>query len=211
MTPDEWDRATDTAPMIAFLGWEERGTARKRRLYLAALCRHFWRHLEVATGHAAVEASEAFVERRLSVDELRAAHAAHLQGHVNYFTERGGKRAARTRGALLSACALAAADPAVCRLVPAWHSTVAPVAAALLRDIFGDRVRPVGDPRPCQSSDVLGVARGIYEEKAFERLPVLADALMDAGCTDEVVLDHCQSEGPHVRGCWVVDWVLGKK
>jgi hypothetical protein len=66
------------------------------------------------------------------------------------------------------------------------------------------------DPR-WRTSDTLGLARGIYEERAFDRMPLLADALMDAGCDDEQVLSHCRSEGPHVRGCWVVDLVLGKE
>ena len=43
------------------------------------------------------------------------------------------------------------------------------------------------------------------------RLPILADALEDAGCTDQAILDHCRGAGPHVRGCWVVDLILGKQ
>jgi len=54
------------------------------------------------------------------------------------------------------------------------------------------------------------LARGIYEDWAFDRLPLLADALMDAGCADEDVIGHCRSDSPHVRGCWVVDWMLDK-
>jgi hypothetical protein len=80
-----------------------------------------------------------------------------------------------------------------------------------VRDIFGNPFRPVAfDPR-WRSADAVGLARGIYDERAFERLPLLADALMDAECGDEQVLSHCRSEGPHVRGCWVVDLVLGKE
>jgi hypothetical protein len=45
----------------------------------------------------------------------------------------------------------------------------------------------------------------------FERLPILADALMDAGCDSEEVIDHCRSDGPHVRGCWVVDLLTGRE
>ena len=57
---------------------------------------------------------------------------------------------------------------------------------------------------------VLGLARGIYDDRAFDRLPLLGDALQDAGCEDADVLAHCGSSGPHVRGCWVVDSLLGK-
>lgn len=66
------------------------------------------------------------------------------------------------------------------------------------------------DPRWLTSS-VLDLADGIYTDRAFERLPILADALMDAGCDHDEIIHHCRSPGPHVRGCWVVDLILGKK
>jgi hypothetical protein len=81
----------------------------------------------------------------------------------------------------------------------------------LLRDIFGNPFRPVTlDPRWLTSS-VLDLARVIYDERAFERMPVLADALMDAGCDNDHILVHCRGDSPHVRGCWVVDLLLGKE
>jgi hypothetical protein len=81
---------------------------------------------------------------------------------------------------------------------------------SLVRDIFGNPFRPVAlDPR-WRTADALGLARGIYEDRAFDRMPLLADALMDAGCDDEQIISHCHSPGPHIRGCWVVDLVLGK-
>ncbi len=54
------------------------------------------------------------------------------------------------------------------------------------------------------------IAQTIYDARAFDRLPLLADALEDAGCTDAAVLSHCREPGEHVRGCWVVDLLLGK-
>ena len=82
--------------------------------------------------------------------------------------------------------------------------------AELLRDIFGNPVRPVALDPAWLSSDVVALARGIYDERAFDRMPILADALQDAGCTNDDILSHCRGDGPHVRGCWVVDLVLGK-
>jgi len=83
--------------------------------------------------------------------------------------------------------------------------------ATVFRDIVGNPLDPVPfDPR-WRTEDTLGLARGIYEERAFARLPLLADALMDAGCDDDRLVGHCRSKGPHARGCWVVDLVLGKK
>jgi hypothetical protein len=82
---------------------------------------------------------------------------------------------------------------------------------AILRCVFGNPFRPVAfDPR-WRTADAAGLARGIYEDRAFDRLPLLADALMDAGCADEQILAHCRSEGPHARGCWPVDLILAKE
>jgi hypothetical protein len=86
--------------------------------------------------------------------------------------------------------------------------------AALIRDIFGNPFHP----SPELSAAVLGwgdrtvprLAEGIYREGAFGRLPILADALLDAGCEDEELTQHCRSEGPHSRGCWAVDLILGR-
>jgi hypothetical protein len=80
-----------------------------------------------------------------------------------------------------------------------------------IRCVVGNPFRPVSIDPLWLTSDVLGLARGIYEERAFDRLPILADALMDAGCDNDDILTHCRSEGPHVRGCWVVDLILGKE
>ena len=61
------------------------------------------------------------------------------------------------------------------------------------------------------TGNVVALADAIYAGRAFDRLPILADAFEDAGCTDRDILDHCRGPGPHVRGCWVVDLVLEKK
>ena len=58
---------------------------------------------------------------------------------------------------------------------------------------------------------VKTLAQAIYDDRAFERIPELADALAEAGCSNADILDHCRKPGEHVRGCWVVDLVLGKQ
>jgi hypothetical protein len=60
------------------------------------------------------------------------------------------------------------------------------------------------------TSNVLDLARTIYAERCFNRLPILADPLMDAACSDELILIHCRSAGKHVRGCWAIDLILSK-
>ena len=76
--------------------------------------------------------------------------------------------------------------------------------------MLGNPFRPVEVDSTWLTSDVLLLAGGIYDERAFDRMPILADALQDTGCANDDVLNHCRGDGPHVRGCWVVDLLLGK-
>jgi hypothetical protein len=81
---------------------------------------------------------------------------------------------------------------------------------SLLRDIFGNPFRPMTFSPEWRTRTVVTLARAAYESRDFSLMPILADALQDAGCDSEDVLNHCRAPGPHVRGCWVVDLVLGK-
>jgi hypothetical protein len=81
----------------------------------------------------------------------------------------------------------------------------------ILRDIFGNPFRPVAFAPAWRSSAALELARTMYETRDFAGMPILADALEEAGCDDGDILAHCRDpHGVHVRGCWVVDRVLGK-
>ena len=85
-----------------------------------------------------------------------------------------------------------------------------PYLTAVVRDLFPDpSTPPVKVPKAWRTPAVLAVARGCYDAHAFDRLPVLADALEDAGCDSEPLLAHLRGPGPHVRGCWALDAVLG--
>jgi hypothetical protein len=83
------------------------------------------------------------------------------------------------------------------------------IQAKLLRDIVGP-LRPVPIEPSWRTESVLHIALGIYESRDFVGLPILADALEDAGCVQGLVLDHCRAGGDHARGCWVVDLLLAK-
>jgi hypothetical protein len=83
----------------------------------------------------------------------------------------------------------------------------------LLREVVNNPCRPASldaSRLASTSAPVLILAQGIYADRAFDRLPLLADALEDAGCTDPDLLRHLRSPGPHVRGCWAVDALLGR-
>ncbi len=84
------------------------------------------------------------------------------------------------------------------------------VQAAFLRDIFGNPFRPpVAFAPEWRTDTAVSLAKQMYESREFSAMPILADALQDAGCDNEDILDHCRQPGIHVRGCWVVDLVLG--
>lgn len=105
--------------------------------------------------------------------------------------------------ALLDPCSLSG-EP-VPLITPPEHET----CCEMLRDIFGNRGAPVPVSADWLTSTVVALVRGIDDDHAFDRLPILADALQDAGCDDPEILGHCRGNGFHVRGCWVVDALLG--
>ena len=84
--------------------------------------------------------------------------------------------------------------------------------AALLRDVLGNPFRPVTFDPAWRTSDAVLLARGMYESRDFGAMPILADALQDAGCTSDDLLNHLRDpNATHVRGCWALDLVLGKE
>jgi hypothetical protein len=89
---------------------------------------------------------------------------------------------------------------------------IAPMNLGLVvRELVGNPFRPITLNPSWLTSNVLALANGIYSEKAFDRMPILADALQDAGCDNEDILQHCRGEGVHVRGCWLVDLLLANE
>jgi len=75
---------------------------------------------------------------------------------------------------------------------------------------FGNPFRPVAFSPEWRTSTAVALATQMHESRDFGAMPILADALQDAGCDNDDILNHCRGDGPHVRGCWVVDLVLGK-
>jgi hypothetical protein len=211
MTEQEWLKCK-----VAWKVWEaakKRSSPRKFRLFLAACGREFWPLMTDYRCRSALETAERFADGLASDSELESARSsiryrgldsiAYLAFCVaeespHFFTCEQAARIAERKGYrdFKGEAARAAAEA---------------YQAQLTRDIFGNPFRPVTlDPRWLTAS-VLDLACAIYDGRAFERLPILADALMDAGCDSEEVLNHCRGAGPHVRGCWVVDLILGKK
>jgi hypothetical protein len=80
----------------------------------------------------------------------------------------------------------------------------------LVRDIVGNPFWPVTFDPTWRTDTAVSLASQMYGSRDFGAMPILADALQDAGCTNEDILSHCRGPGPHVRGCWVVGLVIGK-
>jgi hypothetical protein len=157
---------------------------------------------------AASGAARSATESSLATEAGQAAwHALHAAACLTADREAHVIAACRSPLQLLDAAGHLAADTraaieAHCRL-----------QCELLRDVFGNPFRPVtADPAWLHRNDgtVVKVARAIYDERAFERLPLLGDALEDAGCTEEALLSHLRGPGPHARGCGALDLLRGQ-
>ena len=114
--------------------------------------------------------------------------------------------------------AYAAAEPYDFRHLPEPHPSLIAaerhhrMAITWFRDIFGNPFRPVTFSPDWRTSTAVALAKSMYDSRDFSAMPILADALQDAGCDSDDILNHCRDTGGvHVRGCWVVDLVLGKE
>jgi hypothetical protein len=223
MTGEEWQRLDDPYEMLVCL----HGNASTRKLYLfiGACVRRVWHRLYDERTREAVEWAEcladgvghpqsrAFVCRQASDtateldrrrDELPNWSAEIAILGVVEEEEYPVALAARASSACLPYTDLAAAERRA--------------QAALLRCVFGDPFRPAPVGASWLTRTVTGLAAAAYELRSVPlgefdpaRLAVLADALEEAGCTDQAILDHLREPGPHVRGCWAVDAILAKE
>jgi hypothetical protein len=224
MTEAEWLACEEPLEMIRFLRCK--ASERKRRLFAVACCRRLWDLLVHESSRAAVDTAERLADGEAGeADRIRAEEAAHtlLPQYPN--TREG--HLAHLRDPLRNTPARLAAFAAFKALSPAAAHAASQVAArcdaeptekaaqcALLRCIyhFPGRTRPVEQAWLSWNGGVVPmVARSIYDDRAFDRLPLLADALEDAGCIDAEILGHLRSLGPHVRGCWALDLILRKE
>ena len=219
MTEFDWLSATDPEPMLTFLLHSDRGSQRKLRQFFCACARRMWPQLG-QDSRIAVITAERYIDGLAGEDKLRgarrAAQNAESREHMRIWVQgarpfRGRKAAgSETVGAARVASLAVAFQNYRLDQWSVWPLSGA-VQTALLRDIFGLMPFRRTPLHPSwRTTNVIDLARTIYEERTFDRLPILADALMDAGCTEDEILMHCRSEGPHVRGCWVIDLLLGK-
>ena len=213
MTRSEWLTATEPDRMLAFL----RGRVSDRKFLLFACgCCHLARHVAPDVARLAVPHLERAAEDALRARDRSAVVAglvARVVGHrvpSALLAERADRHAAvaqQVAEALRTVewCAQLGRGPLDPTRVAAH-----PGQCGVLRDVVGDPFDPAApDPR-WLTATVRGLAAAIDLDRAYDRLPILADALEDAGCDREGVLAHCRDGGPHFRGCWVIDLILGR-
>ncbi len=216
MTEEEWLGLSDPRALLEYL--RNKASARKLRLYAIACCSRF-PHLVVdnRTRLALIVAAE-YCEGRISEKQLGAAEQA-LWTFVNdelpidpaavRYLALAARQAAKPEG---EAWASANVAGYFVQCATEHRRDERVVQCDLIRKIFGNPFRPVSFDPNWRTWDVMALAAGIYDEKAFDRTPILADALQDAGCDSDAILNHLRGpDATHVRGCWVLDLVLGKE
>jgi hypothetical protein len=225
MTETEWLACADPRAMLLFLHGKAGG--RKLRLFACACCSRIGDLLTEQSGRQAVEVAERYADGRAGKAELKAARdTARRRRQVAAFCcATLGSKTCRDFGAAADwavelrandAAGRRAGDPIHTKGRDWWAARRLEQAAQaeLLKDVFGNPFRPVSvSPSwlTWNGGTVAKLAAAIYDERRFADLPVLADALEDAGCADAAILGHCRGPGEHVRGCWVVDLLLGRQ
>jgi hypothetical protein len=194
---------------------------RRLRLFACACSRRIWSLLVNEELRRVVEFAEALADGRLSPPDHEAARAL-IEPWSRPTCDYGSAVSWALSGdddfALIAAeCArdaVASASTGGRRRFPSpgYKASIKSEQreqVSFARDIFGNPFRLVTFDPAWLTSTAVAIASGMYESRDFTPMPILADALQDAGCDSDDILNHCRGPGPHVRGCWVVDLVLG--
>jgi hypothetical protein len=229
VTEAEWLTTTALGPMLAFL--TDKATNRKLRLFFCACGRLAWPLLTQSEYQEAIEIGERFADGQATSEQLQEAdnrvsgaywsavwpgqgrppplaeQVINAQRHITLWAAHPNEKLHRW-SRMTSRC-----------LVQTYAPDVEPAQCVILRDIFGNPFHSVSFNPAWRTPTVQALATAAYEERILpaghlepDRLAILADALEDAGCTDAQILSHLRGpSGPHVRGCWVIDLLLGKE
>jgi hypothetical protein len=222
MTEREWRGKFKFDLYIEACEWllEEKKNHRKLLLWSCACCRRLGDLLTDQRSWKAIEAAERKADGLAKKDEVGTAReAAKLVPRIRErLSGTPQEWAASAPVFLLNPSAAEFSQTAALRASIAMAESGATTRDAedqlqfeMLRDIFGNPFRPVAFDREWRTSTVASLAKSMYESRDSSTMPILGDALQDAGCEQADILKHCGGGGPHVRGCWVVDLVLGRR
>jgi hypothetical protein len=219
MTEDEWLACIVPEKMLDYLQGEV--SNRKLRLLAVACCQRL-KHLFNDECSRAIEVAERFADGEAGQAELDTASHSHRQAEALYTASHSHLPDFVWLNNLPTYLAVQALirDPITFSIhgvlnivVDALGITERTYQCLLLRDLFGNPFRSIIlNPVWLTWHDglLVSMARQMYGSRDFSDLSVMADALEEAGCSDQDILGHCRSGGEHVRGCWVVDTILGK-
>jgi hypothetical protein len=224
MTEAEWLACALPNPMLDLMG--ERATDRKLRLFACACCRHVWPLLPDDRSCQAVELSELTADSKVTDEERERLIASYPRKPVGFGPAPRDPafyplalHTTQVRYVVKAAIDLVDWDN---RHLPSLSARAAYFAASQrqadsIRCIFGNPFRPISAESMWLTPLVSSLAQAAADERSLPcgemdtaRLSILADALEDAGCADVQVLSHLRSPDPHVRGCWVIDLILGR-
>lgn len=228
MTEGEWLSFKAPESMLEHLRGQ--ATERKLRLFACACCRRIWHLIGDERGRTAVEVAERYADNLTGAEELRAGwtaasgddlpddnpeESAHLAALTATFCACHNSNCLHRASSSASDAVFYTAYAVEGNEDLAYDAEEAESAdqCRLIRDIFGNPFRLAKIDQSClgwNDGTVPKLAQAIYDDRRFEDLPILADALEDAGCHNADILAHCRQPGEHVRGCWVVDLLLGK-
>jgi hypothetical protein len=209
MTEQEWLTCTDPSALLDYL--RGKVSERKLRLFACGCCRRIWHLLTDKRSRKVIEVAEQFADSEIDFDTFQSTLAGpnRAKSVVTDLCHREAWWAAY----------LVAFDAAAMVSDSSWDptgelfKTEEKAQCRLLHDLLGDSFcSAFVHPKKlwARKRNALNLAHTIYDDRAFDRLPVLADALEDAGCNNADILNHCRQPSEHVRGCWVVDLLLGK-
>jgi hypothetical protein len=219
MTEAEWLVSVNSRTMLATVSGK--GSERIWRLFAVACVRRVEDRMRDARSRNALEVADRFADGTATRTELQAARAqaeeAAYQAHRDEWEDEV-RANFRLDAAYMAVCgAMNAADAAlqcVAEDIDIGRINEGLRLPDLLREIFGNPFQwKLIDPIWLSWNDdtAYKLAQMIYENRYFDLLPILADALEDGGCGDSDILDHLRGPGPHVRGCWALDLMLGKQ
>lgn len=220
MNEAAWEYGTDPVEMLDHTGG--RGWDRKSRLLGCAFCRRTWDLLTHRESRLAVETAERYVDGIAGRSELESAWESAWSTFETIDTDIGSRTLAIMASWVASqTChshafvvpqAVTEATRIACLRRDSRARVERDALPELIRDIFPNPFRPsIINPSIARARDglVLRTAQGIYSERRFDDMPLLAKLLEEAGCNDAHVLDHCRGRSRHARGCWVLDKLLG--
>lgn len=214
MTEEEWLKDTQPKKMLGFV--RGKYSRRKFLLFSCAGCRRVWDRMTDVRSRHAVETAERVADGLASEEEVEWARDGAALARLPQYIDRSEPldyRPSWAAYACIGDSAFAVNDLLLANRLLAGRLR----QAALNRDIFGNPFRSVSVDPAWLTEDAVSLAQAAYYQRVLpagemdlDRLAVQSDALEEAGCDDPIILDHLRGPGPHVRGCWVIDLLLGK-